>query len=133
MKRKISVLLACLMLVNALPVLAAGQNFAFSFTSKNQLRSSASYAKEDNEQNAYVTIIESDTENFVDNVDVFGCRVRRSSNNAAVTNYTLLTTTSNYQLPYITTGYQGVEYYLRGQIDDTSVYSALEVEGRWLP
>lgn len=132
LKKLSLLLLVCSMLVGTLSVSAAGEPFSFVFTSKDQKKETLSYSKEDNEQNAYVTIKDTDNDNFLPG-DVFGCRVRRASNDSAVTDYTLLTQYGRYVLPYTTTGYAGTAYYLRGQIDSTGQYSVLIVEGEWLP
>lgn len=65
--------------------------------------------------------------------DVLGCRVRRSSDAKAMTDYTLLKELNRYVLPYTSEGFAGVEYYLIGQIDSTGAYDTLVAEGIWLP
>lgn len=125
-------LLVCSMLMEAISVCAGGQSFTFRFTSKDQKKQTTSYAKEDNEQNAYVTLQELAESTFITG-DVLGCRVRRASNASAMTDYTLLREINRYVLPYTSTGYAGVSYYLVGQIDSTGMYDNLVAEGVWLP
>lgn len=103
MKKMTVLLLVCGILFGTMSVSAASQSFVYVFSSKNQLRDTASYAKEDSEQNAYVT------------------------------NYTLIKNLTTYRLPYTSTGYAGTTYFLRAQIDSSSPYSSLTVQGRWLP
>lgn len=113
-------------------VFAANQSFKFDFTAKDQKKQTADYAKEDNEQNAYVTLKDTNYSNFISG-DVFGCRVRKASGNAAVTNYTTIKKIGKYKLPYTAKGYKNTKYHLVGQIDSSGDYSVLKVEGVWLP
>ena len=134
MKKKLALLLAVgCMMTSSITAFAAGHDYKFTFTSKGQKLETASYAKADNEQNAYVTVIEDTYENFIDDEDAFGCRVRKATNDVAVTDYTVIRTTDRYKLPYTSTGYKGTSYYLRGQIDSSGDYNVLTVMGRWVP
>lgn len=132
-KRTFLLLLVCCMMLGSMSVSAAGKSFDFTFTSKGQKKQTEAYKKADNEQNAYVTIQENAVENFIDDSDVFGCRVRKESNDAAMTDYTLLKKTARYRLPYTSKGYANTSYYLMGQIDSTSSYKTLTVQGIWVP
>lgn len=133
MKKMTVLLLVCGILFGTMSVSAASQSFVYVFSSKNQLRDTASYAKEDSEQNAYVTNYKEGLSNFDAGVDVWGCRVRKTSNDNAMTNYTLTKNLTTYRLPYTSTGYAGTTYFLRAQIDSSSPYSSLTVQGRWFP
>ena len=124
--------LALCMSLGCTGVFAANQPLKFNFTAKEQKRQRDNYAKEDNEQNAYVTLKDTNYSNFLPG-DVFGCRVRKASNNAAVTNYTLIKKIKKYKLPYTAKGYKNTKYHLVGQIDSSGDYSSLKVQGVWLP
>ncbi len=92
------------------------------------------HAKNDNEQMAYVSTVS--TSGFVQGKDVFGCRVRRSSDEAAVTNYrTTAWFNGKLRMPYDQgiTGVKGTNYFMRGQIDSTSASKAINISGYWLP
>ena len=112
---------------------ASGHKLSFDFSNKSQAKKTAAYAKNDNEQNAYVTIKNSNDSDFVAGEDVFGCRVRRASDDAFMTEYTLTKKFITYKLPYTKKGYKGKKYYLRGKIDSTGAYPFLSVRGLWLP
>lgn len=132
-KKLVIVSTACCLLLGCTSAYGANQTFKFSFTSKTQKKQTVSYAKEDNEQNAYVTLLDTSYSDFIDGEDVFGCRIRRKSNDNAVTKYKKIKKVGKYVLPYTKTGYKNVEYYLRGQIDSTGEYDVLHVQGKWLP
>lgn len=125
-------ILVCSMLMGTISISAAGEAFSFTFYNKVHKEQTESYPKEDNEQNAYVTIQDTVGDEFIEG-DVFGCRVRKASNDSAVTDYTLMTQYGRYVLPYTSIGYAGTEYFLRGQIDSTGVYSFMIIGGVWLP
>lgn len=112
---------------------AAGHKLSFDFTSKSQTKSTDPYAKNDNEQNAYVTVEDSSNNDFIPGEDVFGCRIRRASDDEFMTEYTLTNQFITYKLPYTKEGYKNKKYYLRGKIDSSGKYSVLSVRGLWLP
>ena len=132
LKKTILFLLICSMLTETINISAAGESFSFTFYNKIHKQQTESYPKEDNEQNAYVTIQDTVGDDFTEG-DVFGCRVRKASNESAVTDYTLMTQYGRYVLPYTSTGYTGTEYFLRGQIDSSGEYSFMIIGGVWLP
>lgn len=132
--RKVTVLLLALAICTGGSVAsAAGHRLSFDFTSKSQTKNTASYAKNDNEQNAYVTIKDSSGNDFIPGEDIFGCRIRRTSDDAFMTEYTLTNKFITYKLPYTKRGYKDKKYYLRGKIDSSGKYTVLSVRGLWLP
>lgn len=118
--------------MTAVPVCAAGVSFKFTLESKNEKMTTAAVQKQDNEQNAYVTLVE-DVYDSYGNGDVLGVRVRDSLGNAC-TDYTLFKGYEKKVLPYTQIyGSAGSYYKLRGQVDESSAFNYLEVNGVWLP
>lgn len=133
LSKSIILLLALAICTSGSVASAAGHTLSFDFTSKSQTKNTDSYAKNDNEQNAYVTLKDSAGNDFIPGEDVFGCRIRRTSDDAFMTDYSLTNKFITYKLPYTKKGYKNKKYYLRGKIDSSGKYSILSVRGLWLP
>ena len=124
---------ALFLLSGSVAAFGYGDYYYFSL-SGTQKKDTAPHAKNDNEQMAYVSTIS--TSGFVQGKDVFGCRVRRSSDGAAVTGYrTTAWFDGTLRMPYDQgiTGVKGTNYFMRGQIDSSSSSKDINISGYWLP
>lgn len=119
--------LAVCMMFGSVSVFAGGQSFSFKFTDYNQKKEADVYAKEDNEQNSYVT------PSNLKSGYILGCRVIRKSDKVAINDYTLCKSNRKYVLPILNTTKKGKKCYLRGQLDDSGKKGSVTVKGTWLP
>lgn len=132
MKKKIKKAIAAFslscMILSTVNVFATNQEFSFKFTKKDQKKNAQAYRKEDNEQNAYVTV-----KSGLKSGDVFGCRVRLYGVGSPMTDYTLISDFKKHRIPYTISVCKGYNNYLVGQIDSTSSRSSYTVSGLWIP
>lgn len=102
--------------------------FDWIFTSTKGTLPAGAGHKNDMEQNYYLTILSGD----VSTANIFGTRIRRASDEAAVSNY--VTHTSKKQsarYPYATYVDNHTNYYMNGKKDSTSTTSSmLSVTGK---
>lgn len=132
MKKKfvttIATLSLSLMCSLPLPVMAATESFNWTFNStQGNLPTNSGY-KNDNEQNYYLTI----NSGNVSSTNIFGTRIRRATDNAAVSSYVLHTSyESSAKYGYSSTVDTSTLYYMRGKKDDTSTTTtSLKAAGR---
>ncbi len=134
MKKKIAALIGAIALGIsgvALPVSADTLGYYWEFTSANATYRLGDGYKDDMEQNYYLTI-GTEPGASISATNKFGTRIRRSSDNAFMSNYVVHTSTKNSQ-PYGYTAYANTStaYHMRGKKDSTSTSTkVLVVQGR---
>lgn len=130
MKKKILTTIAALTLTMtcAVPTMAATEPYHFKFNSTSGYLPTNSGYKNDSEQNYYLTI----SAGNVSSTNVFGTRIRRASDNAAMSGYvkhTSLKQSKGYS--YSSNVNTSTLYYMRGKKDDSSTsQKALDVQGK---
>lgn len=134
MKKKIAVLICTIALGISgavLPASADTYGYWWEFTSTNMTHRLGDGYKDDMEQNYYLTIGTAPGA-AISATNKFGTRIRRSSDNAFVSNYVVHTSTKNSQ-PYGYTSYANTStaYHMRGKKDSTSTSTrVLVVQGK---
>lgn len=130
MKKKLFTTIAALTLsmICTLPVMADTVSYSFKFNSTSGYLSTNSGYKNDNEQNYYLTI----SSGNVSSTNIFGTRIRKAADNAAVSPYVKHTSLEqSKKYAYSSSVNTSTLYYMRGKKDDSSTSSdALEVRGR---
>ncbi|MBD5542890.1 MAG: hypothetical protein HDR01_01255 [Lachnospiraceae bacterium] len=125
---KTATIVATCAMLSVIPVSAATESYHFVFKSTDGALPVNSGYKNDTEQNYYITI----SGGNLSSANVFGTRIRRSSDNAFVSNY-VLHKAKKQSKAYAYTSKVDTDtlYYMRGKKDTSSTTStALEVSGR---
>lgn len=111
-----------------MPVQAATEGYSWHFNSTSGTLPTNSNYKNDNEQTYYITI----NSGNISARNVFGVRIRRSADNAAMSNYSIHTSKKKSK-PYAYTSRANTTtlYYMRGKKDTASTTKAtLNVGGK---
>lgn len=117
-----------LSMMSAIPALAVTETYSWKFyTTTGNLSTNSGY-KNDDEQSYYLTT----NSGTISSTNIFGARIRRAVDNAAMSPYKLHTayeTSEDYA--YSSSVDTSTLYYMRGKKDDTSTTtSSLSVGGR---
>ena len=110
------------------PVMAVTRDFDWTFNSTAGTLSTNSGYKNDNEQNYYLTI----NKDNISASNIFGTRIRKAANNAAMSPYVLHTSyESSAKYGYSSAVNTSTLYYMRGKKDDSSATTTpLHVAGK---
>ncbi len=121
------VLVSCVVM-SGIPVSADTISYYWQFNSASERRASGSGYKDDTEQNYYITI----NQGNVSDVNIFGTRIRRLSDDAYMSSYVLHYGLEQSQpYPYSSIANTYTKYCMRGQKDSAStVASALNAVGK---
>ena len=125
--RAVCCLLTCAVL-SSIPVFAVTEEYNWKFSSTSGNLPTGSGYKNDNEQNYYLTI----SGGNVSKKNVFGTRIRKASNNAAVSSYVLHTSKEkSAKYGYSSSVNTSTLYLMRGKKDtsSTSIF-ALKASGK---
>lgn len=130
-KKKIMVMactLATCAMMGSVPVLADTASYNWKFNSIEGTLPTGSGYKNDSEQNYYITI----SSGNVSSSNIFGTRIRRSSDDALMSNYVLHRGLKQSQpYAYSATANITTRYYMKGKKDsDSTTTSPLSVAGK---
>lgn len=128
-KKSISLMAVLIVICISIPVFADTDTFRFELRPGEYERSD-DVKKSDSEQKAYVNI----TDGTIRSGDIVWFRVRRTSDEKAMTVRKSRDQEGKFTLSYTTTGKKGTKYFLNGYEDpDTPLGVSITVIGKWTP